>query len=46
MSAERAAARIVRGVDRNEATIVFPFYGRVLWWLVMSLASCRRARGR
>jgi short-subunit dehydrogenase len=33
MTAERAAARILRGMDRNEATIVFPFYARVLWWL-------------
>jgi len=33
MSAERAAARILRGVERNEAVIVFPFYARLLWWL-------------
>jgi NAD(P)-dependent dehydrogenase (short-subunit alcohol dehydrogenase family) len=33
MTAERAAARILRGVARNEALIVFPFYARLLWWL-------------
>lgn len=33
ISAERAAARILRGVERNEAVMVFPFYARVLWWL-------------
>lgn len=31
--AERAAERILRGVARNEALIVFPFYARLLWWL-------------
>lgn len=31
--AERAAERILHGVARNEALIVFPFYARVLWWL-------------
>ncbi|MBI1733626.1 MAG: SDR family NAD(P)-dependent oxidoreductase [Candidatus Rokubacteria bacterium] len=31
--AERAARRILDGVARNEAIIVFPFYARVLWWL-------------
>ncbi|HKV42341.1 MAG TPA: SDR family oxidoreductase [Blastocatellia bacterium] len=30
----RAAARIIlRGVLRNRAIIVFPFYARLLWWL-------------
>lgn len=28
------AARIVlRGIERNKAVIVFPFYARLLWWL-------------
>jgi NAD(P)-dependent dehydrogenase (short-subunit alcohol dehydrogenase family) len=31
--AARAAERILRGVARNEAVIVFPFYARALWWL-------------
>lgn len=31
--AERAARRILDGVARNEAIVVFPFYARVLWWL-------------
>ena len=30
-----AAARIIlRGVARNKAMIVFPFYSRLLWWLL------------
>jgi NAD(P)-dependent dehydrogenase (short-subunit alcohol dehydrogenase family) len=33
MPTERAAARILRGAERNEAVIVFPFYARLLWWL-------------
>ncbi|MBI2206495.1 MAG: SDR family NAD(P)-dependent oxidoreductase [Candidatus Rokubacteria bacterium] len=33
MDAARAARRIVDGVARNEAVIVFPFYARALWWL-------------
>ena len=28
-----AAAKILRGVERNAAIIVFPFYARLLWWL-------------
>jgi hypothetical protein len=31
--AERAARRILDGVARNEAIVVFPFYARGLWWL-------------
>lgn len=31
---EVAAARaVLRGVERNRAVIVFPFYARLLWWL-------------
>jgi short-subunit dehydrogenase len=28
-----AARAILRGVERNQAVIVFPFYARFLWWL-------------
>jgi NAD(P)-dependent dehydrogenase (short-subunit alcohol dehydrogenase family) len=31
--ADVAAKRILAGVARNRAVIVFPFYARVLWWL-------------
>jgi NAD(P)-dependent dehydrogenase (short-subunit alcohol dehydrogenase family) len=33
VSAADAARVILRGVERNEAIIVFPFYARLLWWL-------------
>jgi NAD(P)-dependent dehydrogenase (short-subunit alcohol dehydrogenase family) len=33
MNANEAARIILRGVERNKAIIVFPFYGRLLWWL-------------
>lgn len=33
MDARAAAAKILRGVERNRAIIVFPFYARFLWWL-------------
>jgi NAD(P)-dependent dehydrogenase (short-subunit alcohol dehydrogenase family) len=33
MSAPDAARAILRGVERNQSLIVFPFYARVLWWL-------------
>ncbi len=29
-----AARRILRGVERNEAIIVFPFYAQLTWWLL------------
>lgn len=32
--APEAARRILRGVERNEAIIVFPFYARLAWWLL------------
>lgn len=32
--AVEAARVILKGVERNEAIIVFPFYARLLWWLV------------
>ncbi len=28
-----AVRKILRGVERNRAMIVFPFYARLLWWL-------------
>lgn len=33
MDARAAARKILRGVERNRAIIVFPFYARFLWWL-------------
>jgi NAD(P)-dependent dehydrogenase (short-subunit alcohol dehydrogenase family) len=33
VSAADAARTILRGVERNEAIIVFPFYARLAWWL-------------
>jgi NAD(P)-dependent dehydrogenase (short-subunit alcohol dehydrogenase family) len=29
-----AAQKILQGVAKNKALVVFPFYGRVLWWLM------------
>jgi NAD(P)-dependent dehydrogenase (short-subunit alcohol dehydrogenase family) len=34
VSAPDAARAILRGVERNEAIIVFPFYARLAWWLM------------
>jgi short-subunit dehydrogenase len=34
VSAEDAARTILRGVERNEAIVVFPFYARLAWWLM------------
>jgi hypothetical protein len=28
-----AVRKILRGVERNKALIVFPFYAHVMWWL-------------
>ena len=33
MDVSEAARIILPGVARNKAIIVFPFYGRILWWL-------------
>lgn len=33
ISAEKAARRILAGVERNQAVITFPLYARLLWWL-------------
>jgi NAD(P)-dependent dehydrogenase (short-subunit alcohol dehydrogenase family) len=42
MALEPAIARIVAGVERNEALIVFPFHARLLSWLL----RCFPALGR
>ncbi|HUO28913.1 MAG TPA: SDR family oxidoreductase [Bryobacteraceae bacterium] len=34
VSAPDAARAILRGVERNQSIIVFPFYARLAWWLV------------
>jgi len=34
VSAPDAARAILRGVERNESIIVFPFYARLAWWLM------------
>jgi NAD(P)-dependent dehydrogenase (short-subunit alcohol dehydrogenase family) len=34
VSAPDAARAILRGVERNQAIIVFPFYARLMWWLI------------
>lgn len=33
LSATTAAERILEGVRRNRAVIIFPAYARILWWL-------------
>lgn len=33
IDATKAAQIILRGVARNKAIVVFPLYGRVVWWL-------------
>ena len=33
VAVDDAARAVLRGVERNQAVIVFPFYARVLWWL-------------
>jgi NAD(P)-dependent dehydrogenase (short-subunit alcohol dehydrogenase family) len=32
--APEAARKILRGVERNQSIIVFPFYARLAWWLL------------
>jgi NAD(P)-dependent dehydrogenase (short-subunit alcohol dehydrogenase family) len=34
VSAPDAARAILRGVERNESIVVFPFYARLAWWLM------------
>ncbi len=33
VEADRAAEIILRGISRNKAIIIFPFYARLFWWL-------------
>jgi NAD(P)-dependent dehydrogenase (short-subunit alcohol dehydrogenase family) len=33
LSPEKAAKLILKGVERNKAIIIFPFYARLIWWL-------------
>jgi NAD(P)-dependent dehydrogenase (short-subunit alcohol dehydrogenase family) len=33
MDVDDAARAVLRGVERNKAVVVFPFYARLLWWL-------------
>ncbi|MFL6196535.1 MAG: SDR family NAD(P)-dependent oxidoreductase [Thermoanaerobaculia bacterium] len=45
-----AAKAVLRGVEKNQAVIVFPFYARVLWWLTrihpaIAVAVNRRTAG-
>lgn len=47
---EDAAKAVLRGVERNQAVIVFPFYAKVLWWLTrihpaLAVAVNRRTAG-
>ena len=37
MPLAQAVTNILKGVDRNQATIVFPFHAKLLWWLVRML---------
>lgn len=37
--------RVFRGLARNEALILFPFYARVLWWLQRLVPWALRGRG-
>ncbi len=45
--AVEAARVILKGVERNEAIIVFPFYARLLWWMVrLNPGALRRLNRR
>lgn len=46
LSPERAARAILRGVRRNRAVILFPFYARVLLWCYRYLPGFARLGGR
>lgn len=46
LDANKAARIILRGVLRNKAIIVFPFYGRFLWWLQRAHNSLTAPLGR
>jgi short-subunit dehydrogenase len=34
MNAKVAARKILSGVSKNQAYIVFPFYAKLFWWLL------------
>jgi len=42
---EGLVPRVFRGIARNEALILFPFYARVLWWLERLVPWALRGRG-
>ncbi|MGR8921497.1 MAG: SDR family NAD(P)-dependent oxidoreductase [Gammaproteobacteria bacterium] len=44
--ADVAARRILKGIENNEAIIVFPFYARLIWWLYRINAGLTRGTGR
>lgn len=44
ISADEAARLTLDGVRRNEAVIVFPRYGRILWWMSFLLPSRLEAK--
>ena len=46
MEATKAAQEILRGVARNRATIVFPAYARIIWWLYRLHPSLLHPLGR
>jgi len=46
MKATKAAEEILRGVARNRATIVFPAYARIMWWLYRLHPSLLNPLGR
>jgi NAD(P)-dependent dehydrogenase (short-subunit alcohol dehydrogenase family) len=47
ISAGEAARAILRGLERNQAIIVFPLYARWLWWLArLSPGALRRLQRR
>jgi NAD(P)-dependent dehydrogenase (short-subunit alcohol dehydrogenase family) len=46
MDATKAAEKILQGVRRNRAIIVFPFHARFLWWLYRLCPSLLSPAGR
>jgi NAD(P)-dependent dehydrogenase (short-subunit alcohol dehydrogenase family) len=45
METDTAARRILAGVARNQALIVFPLYARLLWWVYRMRATWLNALG-
>jgi NAD(P)-dependent dehydrogenase (short-subunit alcohol dehydrogenase family) len=43
MAVDDAVRRIVRGVDANRATLVFPWHARLAWWIQRLLPGLIRA---